>query len=229
MLCHVALFRAVLVQGFFIAATQAQTPKEPVRGDEVRVKTTTVGLSSTRDRVGIVSTIDTNGLTLVEIRDGEEPHEHRILPIDHLRAGKVLPGVFPRSAYRWEDVRAGDAVELGVAKDHIDKQVYCLEICIKRRPKGTLPESQKEDPQFPRFRLMNDLENGVDVSDEEIIKVCPPLKEVRDRRTGELIQTASPGGLNKEWQNKLDAIREKKAKEAKDKDLKASPPPLQKK
>jgi hypothetical protein len=42
---------------------------------------------------------------------------------------------------------------------------------------------------------------------------------VRDRR-GNIVQAASPGGLNKEWQAKLDAIRAKK----KDKDPKATPP-----
>lgn len=66
---------------------------------------------------------------------------------------------------------------------------------------------------------MNDLENGVDVSDEEIAKVCPPTKEVRDYR-GRLVQAASPGGLSKEWQEKLDAIRAKKKEE----ELKAKPP-----
>lgn len=198
------------------ATGSAEPPKEPAK-KEVRVKTTTTGISG-QYREGVVTKIDADGLTLVELREfGQEPREHHFLPIDHLRAGKVLPDVFPRSAYRWEDVKVGDTVELRVADDHIDKKMYCMEICIKRRPKGRLPESQVDDPKFPGLRLMNDLENGVDVRDEEIAKVCPPRKEVRDRR-GNIVQAASPGGLNKEWQAKLDAIRAKK------KELKATPP-----
>jgi hypothetical protein len=196
---------------------RADPPKEPGnREDRVKTTTTVLGVKSVE---GVVAKIDADGLTVVEVRKfGQEPIEHHLLPTDHLRAGKVPRSVSPRDAYRWEDVKVGDAVELSVAQDHIDKQRYCMRICIVRRPKGRLPESQMNDPDFPGLRLMNDLDNGVDVSDEEIMKVCPPRKEVRDTR-GNLLQAASPGGLNKEWQAKLDAIRAKK-----DKDLKATPP-----
>ena len=77
----------------------------------------------------------------------------------------------------------------------------------------------EKDLTFPARRIVNDIENGVDVSDEEIMKVYPPRKEVWDTR-GNLIQSAAPGGLNPDWQAKLDAIRAKK----KEKDLKATPP-----
>jgi hypothetical protein len=187
-----------------------------------RAKTTTVGLSPSWNREGIVGKIDADNLLLVEFVNGLEVREHHVLPNDVLQKGKVLRDTDPRFAYRWEDVNAGDKVELRVAEDHIDKQMYCLEISIIRRPKGRLPASQKEteDEAFPRLRVCNDLENGVDVSDEEIMKVYPPRAERRDPRTNALLVKAYPGGLSKENQAKLDAIRAKK----KDKDLKAGPP-----
>lgn len=199
----------------------AEPPKDPAKR-EVRVKTTTGGCGGGRHFEGIVAAINTDGLTLVERREfGQEPREHSLLPIDHLRAGKVVSSAIPCYAYCWEDVKPGDTVELYVAQDHIDKQMYCVEIWIKKRPKGRLPTSQREDddPHLARLRLDHDIGNGEDVGDDEIAKAFPPLKEVRDRR-GNLIQATSPGGLPKHLQANLDAIRAKK----KDKDLKATPP-----
>lgn len=186
-----------------------------------RVKTTTRGVSGSKTLKGIVGSIDRDGVVLVEISDTLAVKEHVFKPIDLLRDGEMVYDVLARSAYRWGDVKAGDTVVLEVAEDHVDKEWYCLTIHIARRPKGRLPASQleKEDQTFPARRIINDIENGVDVSDEEIMKVYPPRKEIRDT-SGNQLQASSPGGLNKEWQAKLDAIRAKK----KEKDLKAPPP-----
>lgn len=147
---RVLLLWAVLAVGLTAAGGRADPPKEPAKREEGRVKTTTVGVSPSHYQEGVVAKIDADGLTLVELREfGEEPREHRFLPIDQLREGGMLETVTKRYAYRWEDVKVGDTVELRVAKDHIDKQMYCLEIKITRRPKGKLPESQKDDPDFP--------------------------------------------------------------------------------
>ena len=74
----------------------------------------------------------------------------------------------------------------------------------------------KDDGWYKVASLLNDIDNGEDVDDEVVRKAFPPLID-----DGKLI---NPGGLNKEWQAKLDAIRAKKDKEKKDKDLKATPP-----
>lgn len=210
---------ATMILGLTLAGAVAAPPDKPAKA-EARLKTTTRKVSS-RPVEGVVAKIDKDGLTLVEtVEFGQEPKEHHILPIDVLRDGNILPDVFGRRAYRWQDIKAGDTVELSVAEDHIDKQTYCLEINIKRRPKETLPESQKpkEDNYYLVYRLYNDLENGTDISDEDIKKAWPPRPERKDE-SGK-VTPAHPGGLSKEWQEKLDAIRAKK-KEA---ELKAKPP-----
>jgi hypothetical protein len=154
-----------------------------------------------------------------ESKFGEEPREHHLLPIDHVRAGKVVSGTATSMAYRWEDVKPGDMVELYVAQDKIDKQRYCVEIWIKKRPTGRMPVSQWEDddPDLARLRLSHDISNGEDVGDDELKKAFPPQPERKDR-SGKVVP-AHPGGPEKVWHEKLDAIRAKK----KDKDLKATP------
>jgi hypothetical protein len=201
------------------AAGRADPPKEPDK-QVARVKTTTRGVGGGQPLGGIVGTIDADGMTLVELRKfGEEPREHYLLPIDQLRAGEVVSAL-STWAYRWQDVKPGDTVELDVAKDHIDKQRYVVEIRILKRPKGRLPASQKEDKDLylTQLRLYHDIENGEDIEDVEIAVGFPPTVERWDR-SGRFVPP-TPGGLPREWQDKLDAIRAKK-KEA---ELKAPPP-----
>lgn len=219
----VLLMCMVVISAGLSAVGQAQPPATPARA-EGRVKTTTERLSSGRTVKGVVGKIDTKGMTLVEVNQATvETKEHHLLPIDHLLEGKVLSDVNPRFAYRWKDVKEGDTVELYVAEDHVDKRRYCLEIAIERRPKGKLPPSQLEgeDKYYPWHRIFNDIENGEDVSDEEIKKAFPPRPERRDHE-GRLLRSATPGGLGAEYQKKLDAIRAKKKEQ--EKDPKAAPP-----
>ncbi len=186
----------------------------PAEKPPLRVKTMTSGVSGSEDIKGVVGSIDADGLVLVVMSGSLEVKEHTFKPTDVLRRGEMLDSVFPRFAYRWEHVKAGDTVILIVAEDHIDKQKYCMEIQIVRRPKGRLPASQleEEDTAFPARRIVNDIDNGVDVSDEEILKVYPPkpARVVDGRKLA-----ATPGGLNEEWQAKLDAIRAKKKDDVK--------------
>jgi hypothetical protein len=116
--------------------------------------------------------------------------------------------------YLWADLKKGDSVSLETILDQEDKVTYCVEIKIERRPGGKLPQGQKpeEERWFLPRSLQNDIDNGEDVSDEDIAKAFPL------RPSKELGVPDKPGGLDKEYQKKLDAIRAKK------KDLKAAPP-----
>lgn len=181
---------------------------------ESRVKSSTRGMSGERHLKGVVDKINDDCLTLVEVdQKTGEVHEHQFTPNDVLRNGDVMEGSTGRFTYRWQDVKRGDTVHLVVNQDRIDKVTYCIEICIWKRPKGKLPECQKpkEYENFPQFSMLNDLDNGEDVSDEEIKKLFPPTPERKDD-SGRVIARAYPGGLPKEYQKKLDEIRAKKEK-----------------
>jgi hypothetical protein len=95
---------------------------------------------------------------------------------------------------------------------------YCTQISIRRRPGEKLPESQtpKKDRWYNAHRLLNEIENGNDVSDAEMLKVWPPKL---DKKTG----VTTPGGLyTGKYKEMLDANR-KRIAEKKDKELKAKP------
>jgi hypothetical protein len=210
----VMLFTGVL--GF------AADPPPGVKDPEKRLKETIRGVSTSRQRVGVVESIDPDQMVIVEVTEDGKEKKYRLFPIDLLREGKVLHDSFPRFAYRWQDVRVNDKIEVSAAEDKVEKRLYCLEISILRRPTGRLPASQKEDEDdaFPKFRVQNDIENGVDVDDAEIAAAYPKRTERRDRVTNALIEEARPGGLPPSLQKKLDAIRAKK----KEQELKATPP-----
>ena len=205
-----------------VVPTEATGPVDPsVKAENFRVKTTKELVYG--DYVtGVVGKIGKDEMALVEFVKNGETKEHRVLPIDVLRNGEILVRTTPRRAYRWGDVKAGDTIEVRISQDRIDKEMYCQEISIIRRPRGKLPVSQKEekDAEFARLTILNDIDNGEDVSDEAIAKAFPSRPESRDPK-GQLIWKAIVGGLNAEYQKKLDAIRDKAKKE---KDLKATPP-----
>lgn len=118
--------------------------------------------------------------------------------------------------YLWADMKKGDSVQFHTILDEEDKVTYCVEIKIERRPGGKLPQGQKpeEERWFLPRSLQNDIDNGEDVSDEDIAKAYPP------RSSKEIGVPDKPGGLDPEYQKKLDAIRAKKKEGA----LKATPP-----
>ncbi len=144
---------------------------------------------------------------------------HRIYPINLLADGKIVDKVTSSHTYRWSDIQKGDYVSLQTLRDDGEGRHYCFGVCIARRPGAKLPESQKpkDDRRYPRDRLLNDIANGEDVSDDDIAKVYPMIVIEKTKRVVE------PGGLPTEWQIKLDAIREKKEKELKTKPAPAKP------
>ncbi len=188
---------------------------------ELVVKEITRPMAGTYPYAGIVGAIDADSMTLVVTSSRGEVKEYVFTPIDLLRKGKVLPKIYGGCAYRWQDVKAGDRVEVEVMQDPKEKVTYCVQIMIERRPKDKLPKSQRPDDDwsFAARSTRNDIDNGLDVTDEEIKKVWPAQKEVRNSQ-GNLVRPASAGGLDKEYQAKLDAIRAKK----KEGDPKAPPP-----
>jgi hypothetical protein len=205
-------FLALLLAGGVASAQQ--------RPRTTRVKDIVESVSS-RSYEGVVEKIDADELVLVEKRDKNVTVTHKFAPIDVLRAGGVIHNSRSGCAYRWEDVKTGDTVRLESLKDDGDGQTYCLQISIRRRPGSKLPESQnsKDDRGYDAHRVLNDIENGEDVSEEELLKVWPP--EV-DRKTGE----TTPGGLyTGKYKDMLDANRKRIAEEKakKEKELKAKP------
>lgn len=194
-----------------VGRVHGQPPGSPALANP-GVKGLTESVAGTLDRSGVVSEVDADGMTFVEIRDDGTVREHHVVPIDVLRKGDVLLRVGGMYAYRWQDVKKGDTVEVVMKKDPTDGLMYCLEICISRRPGAKLPESQnpKEDHRYATSRIYNELDNGVDVSDEELTKAFPPEKEFRVN--GKLVEPKKPYWLPAEYEMKLDTIRAKKAK-----------------
>jgi hypothetical protein len=145
-----------------------------------------------------------------------------IYPCDILAAGKVVKSARGGGAYLWSDVKKGDKVLIEAIKDDGEEKVYAFHIHITRRPGAKLPVGQdpKRDDRFARDSLLNDIDNGLDVNDEDVTALFPG-RTIFNPSTG-VAEFVRPAGLTKEYQEKLDAIREKAKK--KEKDLKATPP-----
>ncbi len=208
------------VVALFGGAVPAADPPDPPPAKK-KIREVTRHVSGSKEYRGVVEKIDEDGMTLVEVEDGKMLVEHRFVPVDILRRGETMTEVFPQDTYRWGDVRRGDTVRVVTREDEDEDVVYCLTICIKRRPGGKLPKSQqpKEDAdRYAKEAILNDIENREEVSDEDIQKAFPPLPAIFQR--GMLVRRAHPGGLPAACQLTLDAIRANK-KEA---ELKATPP-----
>jgi hypothetical protein len=186
------------------------------------VKALTDKMSGTKRLKGVVEKIDKDALVLVVTLDGGQgAEEHRLVPIDVLRHGGTLREVIGAFAYRWQDVKPGDSVALITMEDEKEKQLYCTEICIERRPGAKLPQSQnpKDDRRYAAARIFNDIDNGEDVSDEDWENAFP-VKFMRDPKTGQRIPVPVDSTTCAKYREKLDAIRAKK----KEQELKATPP-----
>ena len=145
----------------------------------------------------------------------------QVYPINLLADGTIVKGVSGSYAYRWSDLKVGDSVDLKVVHDHGEDRDYCVAVRITRRPGAKLPEGQdpKGDGRYLRDRVLNDIENGEDVAEEDAGKAFPPKLDPRD---GSLVD---PGGLPPEYRTKLNANRDKLAEKAKkEQDSKAVPP-----
>jgi hypothetical protein len=174
---------------------------------------------------GVVTEIDKDTLTL-DGADGQRGRKgtYKFHALDLHKTGEVQDWASGPRCYRWQDVKVGDTVSVEVLRDEASsiQTPYVIEICIRRRPGDGLPQSlkPKEDTRWKYDSFLNDIDNGEDKSDVEILKLFPP---VIDRRTGRIDH---PGGLSNEYKIKLTALRERleAEKAKKDKDLKAAPP-----
>jgi hypothetical protein len=177
---------------------------------------------------GVVGDVGKRTMTLRGSLAGEEKATWWTFDaVDVLADGGLLDGA--DGPYLWSDMKKGDTVLLYVVRDDDEQKPYVVAFIIYRRPGGKLPPSQdpKWDRLFADSSLLNDIDNGEDVSDDDIAKVFPPLEI--PGTPGQPPPPPRPGGLSEKYQKKLDAIRAKKAKEGEKKpDLKA-PPPLDKK
>jgi hypothetical protein len=200
---------AVVLVGEPTVVPAADPPDPPPAKRKIRELTNTVSGSKRYD--GVVKKIDKDGMTLVVVEGGKDPVEHQFAPVDILRRGETMTEVFSNYTYRWGDVRRGDTVRVDTREDEEEEVVYCLAICIRRRPGGKLPESQqpKEDAErYAKDAILNDIENREEVSDADIQKAFPPHPAIVHR--GMLVRGALPGGLPAEYQLTLDAIRANK-------------------
>ena len=128
-------------------------------------------------------------------------------------------------SYRWQDVKKGDGVSLWGQKDPADGTRCVLDIAIYGRPGGKLPQSQKpkeDKSRWEKYSLLNDIDNGEDVSEEDILKTFPAFWTTSNK----MPLLIKPAGLPEEYRKKLAENRAKiaEAKEKKQAELKATPP-----
>lgn len=84
---------------------------------------------------------------------------------DYLAAGKVQSGAPDNYAYRLQDVKKGDVVRIGVLTE--SEKMYCAEICIRERPGGNIPASQRPTENKPyhlkRQAQLDEEQKGVSI------------------------------------------------------------------
>ncbi len=222
---------ALLVPFFFASPAGAKTnPKDNYQKPRyVEVKSWTELQNRGKSYRAVIDKLGDESVT-IKVTDyaKEKDKVQELIPIDRLRSGQLLDDLRPGQTYRWIDIKVGDEVALWVAFDDEVKQTYCLAIGVLRRPGARLPQSQRPKEDAERYnisRLLNDLENGEDVEDDDIDDFFPPhIVPVDLFRPEAGKKCLKPGGLPEKYLKMLVAIREKKAKEAKDKELKAPTP-----
>jgi len=217
------LFGFVLILGG-ASLRAADPPKVADRHFDVKKRTKFDGTYSSE--YGVVTKITDESMTVQspDSWDKTKSVTTEVLPIDLLTQGKILENIPATWAYRWSDVKVGDTVSLETMFDSGEKKRYCIGVGITRRPGEKLPQSQKPmgDKVYAKHTLLNDIDNGLDVSDNDILAAYPTILTPKDpKQPNGPKELFRAGGLPKEYQTKLDAIREKAKK---DKDLKATPP-----
>lgn len=175
---------------------------------------------------GVVTKVTNESITVQypDTWDKTKSVTTEVFPVDLLAQGKILENIPVAWAYRWSDVKVGDTVSLETMYDEGEKKRYCQGVGITRRRGEKLPQSQKPkgDKVYAKHTLLNDIDNGLDVNDDDIATAYPTILTPKDpKQPNGLQELFRAGGLPKEYQAKLDAIREKAKKE---KDLKAAPP-----
>ncbi len=171
---------------------------------------------------GEVLDIDNKGMTLRCVggwrsEDRVKPKDRVLRPIDVLSKGEVIEYSGDADSYCWQDVKKGDTVSVDIVHDIDDKEEYCILIRIDARPKGKIPASQKPNkrgvPYHVSQNIKNDIQNGLDVDEDEIVKAFPFKRHLILPN-----QAVKPDSLSDEYRQKLEANRERIAKE---KELKA--------
>ena len=170
-------------------------------------------------RKGAVTAIDKDSLTLrITHEKTKEETSETFQALDLHKAGEYHEWASGAEAYRWADVKKEDTLYVNAQKDKADGTVYAIDFCISRRPGEKLPQSQdpKWDDRYKYESFLNDIDNGEDKTEEEILKLYPPQFE----RWGGLLR---PSRLPLGYREKLTANKEKLEKEKKS-ELKAKPP-----
>ena len=180
---------------------------------------------------GVVESVEVGKLVIVGSRAmGDfEPvfARYTLHPIDVLAAGYSLPGVALYDSYLWEDIKVKDTVEVFVKEDKEERKRYVCSVCIDRRPGDKLPlnKGMKWTTGYCQRNILNDIENGLDVSEEAIREAFPPFIYTSPGQPPRLMR---PGGLPEKYRKLLITVRgeiamaeDKKRKEA---ELKAKPP-----
>ena len=219
---HTRLLMAVVLVGSLVHGGWSQPPARPVQGN-VNLKALTESIPG-KMCTGVVSDIDAEGVTVIEKLDDNKTKTHKFVPIDLMRQGDFFDTVPGHMSYLWTDMKKGDTVLLDVMKDDGDGLTYCLSISIQRRPGAKLPKSQKpdRDSRYEIASIYNDLNNGEDVTDEQLEKLFEVnLRVYRGGKTPpkELVDHLES------YRAKLQANRKRIAeeKEKKEKELKAKP------
>jgi hypothetical protein len=220
-----AALAAFCLLGVFAAAKAP--PERPsargVRFTNVRVKQETYAGSDSY--TGQVDRIDETKMVVRCWREeGDQTTEIEFYAPDLLAAGKLAKNAGP-FAHRWQDVKAGDKIRLHSMFDTDEERAYCFAIQIYRRPGAKLPpfaDPKVDADGFAAGSILNDIDNGEDVSDEAIAKAFPAMFDEKSDRT---VKQIRPGGLPEKSQKLLEANRKRIAEEKakKEKELKAAP------
>lgn len=100
----------------------AADPPPGVKDPDKRLQETIRGVSTSRQRVGVVESVDPEQMVIVEVTEDGKENKYRLLPIDLMSEGKILDVSSPRFAYRWQDVQVSDKIEVRAAEDKADKR-----------------------------------------------------------------------------------------------------------
>lgn len=177
-----AVLNAVCCMIVFNTPTLAQIdngrdPPKTGDGTENRqVKGRAIFGEGSRGHWGKVVKIDETEMHIRCVYSGDDTPKVRVFrPIDVLANGKVLDGM-PGASYRWQDIQKGDTVTVDIVRDVDEKIDYVVSIRLDLRPGGKIPEPQNMkdgETHYLRANVRNDIENGLDVSEEEIQKAFP--------------------------------------------------------
>lgn len=194
--------------------TVAQPPRLERPGERVTgVKQKTMFGSEVEWFYGTVEKIDGRLVTARGYSSSDEkPRAQTFEAIDVLANGGLERNATGSFAYLWSDMKTGDTVRLGLVRDEAEDKQYCVHLMIEGRVGGKVPPSQQPEKgvrQLAERNLLNDINNGLDVSDADIAELFPTIFVPVPR--GEPPVPPIPGGLPASYQKKLDAVRAKAA------------------